>query len=104
MYPVAMLLLLLLTGITVLTVVQNTLELLIGIKALPLSTRVSTHLVYCQKKHLICVLFAEIYIRKHVTIEVGVIRRRPRSAYHILFRCNIICWPVHDAIYAKNTS
>lgn len=40
-YPVAMLLLLLLTGITVLLVVQNTLELLIGIKAVPLSTRVS---------------------------------------------------------------
>lgn len=42
-YPLAMLMLLFLTGITVLIVVQNTLELLIGIKALPLSTRVS----YC---------------------------------------------------------
>lgn len=40
-YPIAMLMLLFLTGITVLIVVQNTLELLIGIKALPLSTRVS---------------------------------------------------------------
>lgn len=39
-YPLAMLMLLFLTGITVLIVVQNTLELLIGIKALPLSTRV----------------------------------------------------------------
>lgn len=39
-YPLAMLVLLFLTGITVLVVVQNTLELLIGIKALPLSTRV----------------------------------------------------------------
>ncbi|XP_053672138.1 protein Lilipod [Anopheles nili] len=38
-YPIAMLLLLILTGITVLLVVQNTLELLIGIKAVPLSTR-----------------------------------------------------------------
>ncbi|GAB0100221.1 Protein Lilipod [Sergentomyia squamirostris] len=38
-YPIAMILLLFLTGITVLLVVQNTLELLIGIKALPLSTR-----------------------------------------------------------------
>ncbi|KAG4080616.1 hypothetical protein HA402_006217 [Bradysia odoriphaga] len=38
-YPIAMLLLLFLTGITVLIVVQNTLELLIGFKALPLSTR-----------------------------------------------------------------
>lgn len=38
-YPLAMLLLLFLTGITILLVVQNTLELLIGIKALPLSTR-----------------------------------------------------------------
>ncbi|XP_030369700.1 protein Lilipod [Scaptodrosophila lebanonensis] len=38
-YPVAMLLLLFCTGMTILLVVQNTLELLIGIKALPLSTR-----------------------------------------------------------------
>lgn len=38
-YPVAMLLLCALTAITVLMVLQNTLELLIGIKALPLSTR-----------------------------------------------------------------
>ncbi|XP_020717547.1 protein Lilipod isoform X2 [Ceratitis capitata] len=38
-YPLAMLLLLFFTGVTVLLVVQNTLELLIGIKALPLSTR-----------------------------------------------------------------
>lgn len=41
LYPIAMLLLLLFTGITILLVVQNTLELLIGFKALPLSTRVS---------------------------------------------------------------
>lgn len=38
-YPLAMLLLLGLTTITVLMVLQNTLELLIGIKAVPLSTR-----------------------------------------------------------------
>ncbi|XP_049869733.1 protein Lilipod [Pectinophora gossypiella] len=38
-YPLAMLLLLATTAITVLMVLQNTLELLIGIKALPLSTR-----------------------------------------------------------------
>lgn len=39
-YPFAMLLLLVLTSITVLLVMQNTIELLIGIKALPLSSRV----------------------------------------------------------------
>jgi len=38
-YPLAMLLLLLLTSITVLLVMQNTIELLIGIKALPMSSR-----------------------------------------------------------------
>lgn len=48
-YPIAMLLLLFLTGITVLIVVQNTLELLIGIKALPLSTRVR---IFCYEKKL----------------------------------------------------
>lgn len=45
-YPLAMLMLLFLTGLTVLVVVQNTLELLIGIKALPLSTRVKNFIVY----------------------------------------------------------
>lgn len=40
-YPLAMLLLLSLTVITVLLVIQNTIELLIGIKALPHSSRVS---------------------------------------------------------------
>lgn len=44
-YPIAMLGLLLLTSITVLLVIQNTLEILIGLKALPLSTRVSVHLI-----------------------------------------------------------
>ncbi|KAG8328085.1 Limb region 1 -like protein [Homalodisca vitripennis] len=39
-YPVCMLILLALTAITVLIVVQNTIELLIGIKALPISSRV----------------------------------------------------------------
>lgn len=43
--------LLLLTSITVLLVIQNTLEILIGLKALPLSTRVSVHLIV----HLILV-------------------------------------------------
>lgn len=41
LYPLAMLMLLFFNGITILLVVQNTLELLIGFKALPLSTRVS---------------------------------------------------------------
>lgn len=42
LYPVAMLALLVLSTATALLAVQNTLELLIGIKALPLSTRVCT--------------------------------------------------------------
>jgi hypothetical protein len=41
MYPVAILLLCALTAVTVLMVLQNTIELLVGVKALPLSTRVS---------------------------------------------------------------
>ena len=40
LYPVAMLALLVLSTATALLAVQNTIELLIGIKALPLSTRV----------------------------------------------------------------
>lgn len=46
LYPVAMLLLIGLTGIAVLAVIQNTLLLLIGIKALPSSTRVRQTFLY----------------------------------------------------------
>lgn len=46
MYPLAMLSLLIITGLTVLIVVHNTLELLIGIKALPLSTRVCLFIAF----------------------------------------------------------
>lgn len=45
-----MLVLLLLTSITVLLVIQNTLEILIGLKALPLSTRVSVKIIYHERK------------------------------------------------------
>lgn len=55
-YPIAMLLLLLLTTITVMLVVQNTIELLIGIKALPLSSRVS-FFNFPSCVHLINILF-----------------------------------------------
>jgi hypothetical protein len=57
MYPVAMLLLCALTAVTVLMVLQNTLELLIGIKALPLSTRVSRLILNLQYT---CLLFSFI--------------------------------------------
>lgn len=46
LYPLAMLALLALSTATALLAVQNTLELLIGIKALPLSTRVSMQMKY----------------------------------------------------------
>ena len=46
LYPLAMLALLVLSTATALLAVQNTLELLIGIKALPLSTRVGMQVKY----------------------------------------------------------
>lgn len=45
LYPLAMLVLFMLSTATALLAVQNTLELLIGIKALPLSTRVSIQII-----------------------------------------------------------
>lgn len=50
-YPLAMLTLLVLSTVTALIAVQNTLELLVGIKALPLSTRVS--LIDCEEKNYV---------------------------------------------------
>lgn len=49
-YPLAMLLLLFLTAVTVLLVIQNSIELLIGIKALPHSSRVSVDIFNGFKK------------------------------------------------------
>lgn len=48
-YPLCMLVLFAVSAVTVLIVIQNTLELLIGIKALPLSTRVTVHLCTSQE-------------------------------------------------------
>lgn len=45
-YPIAMIILLAFTIITVFIVLQNTIELLIGLKALPISTRVNTRLSF----------------------------------------------------------
>lgn len=53
-YPIAMLILFMLSTTTALLAVQNTLELLIGIKALPLSTRVSVSV------HEYCYTFATV--------------------------------------------
>lgn len=53
LYPVAMLALLVLSTATALLAVQNTLELLIGIKALPLSTRVRTQSSFYPNKFVI---------------------------------------------------
>lgn len=44
-YPLAILILVFLTVITVLLVLQNTVELLIGIKALPVGTMVSDEMI-----------------------------------------------------------
>lgn len=46
LYPTFMLLLLALTVVTVLLVVQNLLLIFVGIKALPLNTRVSGFVIY----------------------------------------------------------
>lgn len=52
-YPLAMVLLLFFTALTVLLVIQNSLELLIGIKALPLSTRVGFLLLFWSGNSLV---------------------------------------------------
>lgn len=60
LYPVAMLLLIGLTGIAVLSVIQNTLLLLIGIKALPSSTRVTK--ILKQKSCFLIAYIVAIYV------------------------------------------
>jgi hypothetical protein len=86
MYPVAMLLLCALTAVTVLMVLQNTLELLIGIKALPLSTRVSSLLLTCSS-HTYC--FHLLHQQLRTRMEFMCLLR-----YHIqLMITDVICIP-----------
>lgn len=100
-YPFGMLLILFFTGITVLLVVQNTLELLIGIKALPLSTRVidniliSTNWDDIYTNHFI----AAIHFRHNLVVKVGSDRGRTGSLHHFLFRSRIISRPLHNAFH-----
>lgn len=92
-YPLAMLLLIFCTAVTILLVVQNTLELLIGIKALPLSTRVSPT---ANKKckwfvHFILAISA-IHPGHIITIETGSSWRRHGGVSYFLSGCHLSCW------------
>uniref|UniRef100_A0A2M4ADW3 Putative lipocalin-interacting membrane receptor limr n=2 Tax=Anopheles triannulatus TaxID=58253 RepID=A0A2M4ADW3_9DIPT len=101
-YPIAMLLLLILTGITVLLVVQNTLELLIGIKAVPLSTRQFTLGITSLSKlgPLGATLEVCIITYLGVTSAVGLYtmpfmrnvrpRRRKTSLTQLIFNCGLV--------------
>ncbi|KAG6456571.1 hypothetical protein O3G_MSEX009806 [Manduca sexta] len=85
-YPLAMLLLLALTTITVLMVLQNTLELLIGIKALPLSTRQFTLGIASLSKlgWAGACLEAVLILYLHAASLTGL--TRPMRALHVLPR------------------
>jgi hypothetical protein len=102
-YPVAMLLLLLLTSITVLLVMQNTIELLIGIKALPMSSRVSV-CDFASKGNLFTFefLLAAIYIRNQLAFKVGRVWSGHRNYHYSLFSANISRRILHDANIFEN--
>ena len=108
-YPIGMLVLLFLTGLTVLIVVQNILELLIGIKALGQSTRVCAYfdILYSKvyfKSFLFTVFFLATNIRNNIVIKAGTNRSQPWSNSNILSVCNVSGWAVHYANDEKNTS
>lgn len=96
-YPIAMILLLSLTVITVLIVIQNTIELLIGIKALPLSSRVifiSSRFYFQYRLFFI----AAIHTRHNVFIDVRTIRSGLRNRPNFIFDRNIFHRAVHIAV------
>lgn len=98
-----MLLLLFLTGLTVLIVVQNTLELLIGLKALPLSTPVSIWLKWMI--HILFIsMFAAIHTWYHFIVETGYDWCCSRGAHHFLFGRHIFRRIVHNAVYELSSS
>ncbi|XP_026466529.1 protein Lilipod [Ctenocephalides felis] len=101
-YPLAMLLLLTLTTITVLMVLQNTLELLIGIKALPLSSRQFTLGISSLSKlgpygaalevTLILYLFATSSVGLYSLPLLSKVRPRPRGTplSHVIANCALV--------------
>jgi len=101
-YPVSMLILLCLTAVTVLMVWQNTVELLIGIKALPISTRQFTLGLSSLSKlgPVGAVLEVVLILYLAVTSVVGLYslpplqRHTPRVGttpfYHVLANCALL--------------
>lgn len=94
LYPLAVLLLLLLTGIAVLMVLQNTLELLVGFKALPISTSVKIQKNHCRKYYCIsfCIEFSAIYFRDSVFVQTGSGRSSYRGCRSFVFSCCVLHW------------
>ncbi|KAI4460373.1 lipocalin-1 interacting membrane receptor limr [Holotrichia oblita] len=84
-YPVAMILLIGLTGITVLIVVHNTIELLIGIRALPLSSRVSS-----------------IHVGYKLVIDAGSARSCSRDNPDPIFNRHVFYWIIFVAAYVQD--
>ncbi|KAG5681765.1 hypothetical protein PVAND_011174 [Polypedilum vanderplanki] len=101
-YPFAMLLLLILTSITVLLVMQNTIELLIGIKALPLSSRQFTLGISSLSKLGVFGAAIEIIIILYLALTSAVgfytmpifskirPKRRKTSLSHIIANCLLL--------------
>jgi hypothetical protein len=98
MYPVAMLLLCAMTAVTVLMVLQNTLELLIGIKALPLSTRVSQLLLNLQYALLLFLFTICTAVRKMVPDSLSLLcDKSSKNLQHILkLNVNIVTFRSFD--------
>ncbi|KAI4460343.1 lipocalin-1 interacting membrane receptor limr [Holotrichia oblita] len=117
-YPVAMILLIGLTGITVLIVVHNTIELLIGIRALPLSSRVSCiiivviALLFCLKNnyfnfYLIYPLLYEcplisIHVGYKLVIDAGSARSCSRDNPDPVFNRHVFYWIIFVAAHVQD--
>lgn len=104
MYPIAMLGLLVLTSLTVLLVIQNTLEILIGLKALPLSTRVSSLVCYKERSlvsNLVSLFVSAIHPGNIVAVQAGCFGCRPRGTFNpLLVRC--LCGRfLHNALHEE---
>ncbi|VVC97710.1 unnamed protein product [Leptidea sinapis] len=98
-YPLAMLLLLALTTITVLMVLQNILELLIGIKAVPLSTRQFTLGIASLSKlgwagatlEAFLILYLHAASLTGLSTPMGALRLLPRARRTPLTRIIALC-------------
>lgn len=112
LYPLAFIFVFGLTAIAVLMVVLNTLQLLVGIKALPISARVEYQVnqvtYYLHSSWVIMEYYVKFLYFKYYSVTdyiprtclnlcTGILGSSSSGCSHIFFDFNLLNWALHDS-------